>query len=135
MGRWGSKVLNFLVKITIQLFLLQTSRNVLKHIIHIKWGGHIWPFHDALRPQRFSTVKRLTKKSVLFRTLSLKGVAVGGWGSRVLNKYMEFCLKNFSFFQKKIKCSKQPKKQNKLNFYFSLSGVLNVRGGWVGSGV
>ena len=40
-----------LVKITIQLFLLQTSRNVLKHVIH-KWGGHIWPFHDALRPQR-----------------------------------------------------------------------------------
>ena len=65
----GSKVQNFLVKITIQLFLLQTSRNVLKHVIH-KWGGHIWPFHDALRPQRFSTVKRLTKKSVLFRTLS-----------------------------------------------------------------
>ena len=34
MGRWGSKVLNFLVKIHIQLFLLQTSRNVLKHILH-----------------------------------------------------------------------------------------------------
>ena len=62
------------------------------------------------------------------------GVAVGGWGSRVPNKYMEFCPKNFSFFQK-IKCSKQPKKQNKLNFYFSLSGVPNVRGGWVGSDV
>ena len=29
------------------------------------------------------------------------GVAVGGWGSRVPNKYMEFCPKNFSFFQKK----------------------------------
>ena len=42
---------NFLVKITIQLFLLQTSRNVLKHVIH-KWEDHIWPFHDALRPQR-----------------------------------------------------------------------------------
>ena len=27
------------------------------------------------------------------------------------------------------------KKQNKLNFYFSLSGVPNVRGGWVGSDV
>ena len=38
-------------------------------------------------------------------------------------------------FLKKIKCSKQPKKQNKLNFYFSLSGVPNVRGGWVGSDV
>ena len=60
---------------------------------------------------------------------------MGGWGSRVLNKYMEFCPKNFSFFQKKIKCSKQPKKQNKLNFDFSLSGVPNVRGGWVGSDV
>ena len=60
------------------------------------------------------------------------GVAVGEWGSRVLNKYMEFCPKNCSFFQKKIKCSKQPKKQNKPNFHFSLSGVANVRGGWVG---
>ena len=60
---------------------------------------------------------------------------MGGWGSRVLNKYMEFCPKNPSFFQKKIKCSKQPKKQNKLNFYFSLSGVPNVRSGWVGSDV
>ena len=30
MGRGGSKVLNFLVKIHVQLFLLQTSRNVLK---------------------------------------------------------------------------------------------------------
>ena len=38
-------------------------------------------------------------------------------------------------FLKKIKCSKQPKKQNKLNFYLSLSGVLNARGGWVGSDV
>ena len=86
-SRSRSKVPNFLVKISIQLFLLQTSRNVLKHVIH-KWGGHIWPFHDALRPQRF-------------------------W--------------NFGIFVRK-----QPKKQNKLNFYFSLSGVLSVRGGWVG---
>ena len=38
-------------------------------------------------------------------------------------------------FLKKIKCSKQPKKQNKLNFYLSLSGVPNARGGWVGSDV
>ena len=60
----GSKILNFLVKIHIQLFLMQTSRNVLKHIIQ-KWGGHTWPFHDALRPQRFSTVKRLTKNSFI----------------------------------------------------------------------
>ena len=101
-SKGGSKVPNFLVKITIQLFLLQTSRNVLKHVIH-KWGGHIWPFHDALRPQRF-------------------------WNFGILSE-------KFLIFSKKIKCSKQPKKQNKLNFYFSLSGVPNVRGGWVGSDV
>ena len=41
----------------------------------------------------------------------------------------------FLIFSKKIKCPKQPKKQNKLNFYFSPSGVPNVRGGWVGSDV
>ena len=35
------------------------------------------------------------------------GVAVGGWGSRVPNKYIEFCPKNLSLFQKK--------KQNNLN--------------------
>ena len=34
MGGWGSRVLNFLVKIHIQLFVLQTSSNVLKHISH-----------------------------------------------------------------------------------------------------
>ena len=34
-----------------------------------------------------------------------------------------------------LKCSKQPKKQNKPNFYSSPSGVPNVRGGWVGSDV
>ena len=56
MGRWGSKVLNFWVKIHIKLIVLQTSRNVLKHVIQ-KWGGHIWSFHDALRPQRISPVR------------------------------------------------------------------------------
>ena len=61
----GSKVPNFLVKITIQLFLLQTSRNVLKHVIH-KWGGHIWPFHNALRPQRFWTFGILSEKFLIF---------------------------------------------------------------------
>ena len=50
-------------------------------------------------------------------------------------KILEFWnfVRKISHFFKKIKCSKQPKKQNKLNFYFSLSGVPNVRGGWVGS--
>ena len=90
-SKGGSKLPNFLVKITIQLFLLQTSRNVLKHVIH-KWGGPKGP-KDGILSEKFL------------------------------------------IFFKKIKCSKQPKKQNKLNFYFSLSGVLNVRGGWVGSGV
>ena len=56
MGGCGSKVLNFLVKIHIQLFVLQTSKNVLTHIIH-KWGGHISPFHDALRLHRILTVR------------------------------------------------------------------------------
>ena len=42
------------MKTHIQLFVLQTSRNLLKHIIH-KWGGHIWPFHDDLRAQFFWT--------------------------------------------------------------------------------
>ena len=46
-------------------------------------------------------------------------------------------VRKISHFFKKTKCSKQPKKQNKPNFYFSLSGVANVRGGcgWVGSDV
>ena len=65
MGRWGSKVLNFLVKKPIQLFLLQTSRNVLKHILH-KWGGHIWPFHDDLRPQFFFDLNTLPAKTRFF---------------------------------------------------------------------
>ena len=34
-----------------------------------------------------------------------------------------------------MKCSKEPKKQNKHIFYFSLYGVLNVRSGWVGSAI
>ena len=62
----GSKVQNFLVKITIQIFLLQTSRNVLKHVIH-KWGGHIWPFQDALRPQRFWNFAILSEKFLIFQ--------------------------------------------------------------------
>ena len=41
-------VLNFPVKTHIKLFELQTPRNVLKHMTP-KWGGHIWPFHHALR--------------------------------------------------------------------------------------
>ena len=64
-SRSRSKVPNFLVKISIQLFLLQTSRNVLKHVIH-KWGGHIWPFHDALRPQRFWNFGILSEKFLIF---------------------------------------------------------------------
>ena len=57
-------------------------------------------------------------------------MAVGGWGSRVPT----LSEKSLIVF-KKTKCSKQSKKQNKPNFYFSLSGVPNVCGGWVGSDV
>ena len=38
---------------------------VLKHVIH-KWGGHIWPFHDALRPQRFWNFGILSEKFLIF---------------------------------------------------------------------
>ena len=55
--------LNFLVKIHIKLSVLQTSRNVLKHMIQ-KWGGHIWPFHDALRPPQIFDCKRQTETSL-----------------------------------------------------------------------
>ena len=44
-------------------------------------------------------------------------------------------VRKISHFFKKIKCSKQPKKQNKPNFHLSLSGVPNVRWWWVGSDV
>ena len=96
MGGWGSRVLNFLVKIHIQLFVLQTSKNVLTHIIH-KWGGHISPFHDALRLHRIVTVRDGQKKIHFLRNLSQKRVAMGGWGSRVLNLHMWFWLKNDIF--------------------------------------
>ena len=57
-----------------------------------------------------------------------------GGGPESQTNTWNFVQKNSHFF-KKIKCSKQPKKQNKLNFYFSLSGVPKVRVGWVGSDV
>ena len=57
-----------------------------------------------------------------------------GGGPESKTNTWNFVRKNSNFF-KKIKCSKQPKKQNKLNFYFSFSGVPNVRGGWLGSDV
>ena len=46
----------------IQLFVLQTSRNILKHILH-KWGGHIWPFHDDWGPKNvdFYTLRAKTQ--------------------------------------------------------------------------
>ena len=77
MGRWGSTVLNFSVKTNIQIFVLQTSINVLKKIIH-KGGSHIWPFHDALRPQRFSPVRERQKKNGFIEDFVLKGGG-GGW--------------------------------------------------------
>ena len=92
MGRCGSKVPNFFVKITIQLF-----------------------------------------KKTVFICPKIGGRWVGGGPESQTNTW-NFIRKNSHSF-KKIKCSKQPKKQNKLNFHLSLSGVPNVHGGWVGSDV
>ena len=94
MGRWGSKVLIFLVKTTIQLFLLQTR----------------------------------------FLGLCPKiGVAVGGWGSRVPNKYMEFCPKNISFFQQKKNKNALNSPKSKINLTF-ISHLVEFQtcavGGW-----
>ena len=68
----GSKVLNFLVKRHILLFSLQTSQIVLKHTIP-KWGGYICPFHDSLRPQRFSTVRDRQKKRLFLGLCPKRG--------------------------------------------------------------
>ena len=75
----------------------------------------------------FNTKKSISRKIAIILTAKF---------NRIMLKeiFAEFCPKNCSFPQK-IKCSKQPKKQNKLNFYLSLSGVPNMRGGWVGSDV
>ena len=89
MGRWGSKVPNFLVKIKKRLFQDSVPKQ-----------GWRW---------------------------------VGGGPESQINTW-NFVRKT-AHFLKKIKCSKQPKKRNKLNFYLSLSGVPNARSGWVGSDV
>ena len=60
---------------------------------------------------------------------------VGEWGVQSPKQIHGILSEKFLIFSKKIKCSKQPKKQNKPNFHLSLSGVPNVRGGWVGSDV
>ena len=100
------------------------------------------------------------KKTVLFGTLSQ---TMGMWGSKVPNFLVKITIRLFYLFlglcpkigvevqspkqihgilseklpisSKKTKCSKQPKKQNKLNFYILPSGVPNVRVGWVGTDV
>ena len=58
---------------------------------------------------------------------------MGGGPESQINTW-NFVRKTSHFF-KKTKCPKQPKKQNKPNFHFSLSGVPNVHGGWVGTDV
>ena len=90
MGRWGSKVPNSLVKITIQSFLLQTSRNVPKH-------------------------------------------AICGWvGVQSPKQIHGILFKKFLIFSNKIKCSKQPKKQNNPNFHLLLlvESQTCAVGGW-----
>ena len=59
---------------------------------------------------------------------------MGGGPKSQINTW-NFVRKTSHFFKKKPKYPKQPKKQNKPNFHFSLSVVPNVRGGWVGSDV
>ena len=44
------------------------------------------------------------------------GVAVGGWGSRVPNKYMEPCPKNLTFFSKKQNALNSLKNKTNLTF-------------------
>ena len=95
MGRWGSKVPNFLVKITIQLFLLQTRFFRTLSQTMGRWGSKVLNFLVKITIQLFL----LQTRSFLGLCPKI-GVAVGGWGSRVLNKYMEICPKFFSFFQK-----------------------------------
>ena len=66
-----------------------------------RWGSKV---------PKLSENNHSVKKNTLFLGLCPKiGVAVGGWGSKVPNKYVEFLSEKFSFFQK-IKCSEQPKK-------------------------
>ena len=45
----------------------------------------------------------LTANPLFLGLCPRRGLAVGGWGSRVPNKYIEFCPKNLSLFQKKNK--------------------------------
>ena len=88
--------------------------HVLKHIIHR--GGHIWPFHNALRPQIFLTV-RDTKSSFFLGLCPKMGVRVGGWGSRVLNKHMEFRLKDVFLLKKKWNAPKSLKSKINIPFF------------------
>ena len=70
------------------------------------------------------TLTKKETKNMVFMAIKLKrkvgpkiGVVVGGWGSRLLHGILS---EKLLIFSKKIKCSKQPKKQNQFNFYFSL---------------
>ena len=51
-GWVGVKSPKKIVKIYIQLLVLQAFRNVLKYKIH-KWGGHIWPHGILTEKLRF----------------------------------------------------------------------------------
>ena len=88
MGGWGSRVLNFLVKIHIQLFVLQTSSNVLKQKSHKVRRSYL-VISGCFDAQRF----------ILFKFLG--HFPKMGW-VRV----------------RKILCSKQLKKQIKHNFSY-----------------
>ena len=83
-----------------------------------------------------SLVKTTIQSFLLQTSRNVPKHAIRGWVGVQSPKQIHGILsENFLIFSKKIKCSKQPKKQNKPNFHLSLSGVPNVRGGWVGSDV
>ena len=101
MGGCGSKGLNLLVKIHIKLFVLQTCKNVLTHIIH-KWGGHISPFHDALRLHRILTVRDGHRKIHFFKDFVPKESG-NGWVGVQSPKSSHVMLTEKCFFVQKIK--------------------------------
>ena len=88
------------MKIHIQLFVLQTSRKVLKHIIHLSGDVISSQFMVLLCEKKID--RNAPTEKMGFWDFDLKGVAVGRWGSRVLNENMKFCLKIYHFLNIKM---------------------------------
>ena len=83
-----------------------------------------------------SLVKTTIQSFLLQTSRNVPKHAIRGWVGVQSPKQIHGILsEKLLISSKKIKCSKQPKKQNKPNFYSSPSGVPNVHGGWVGPDV